>query len=935
MRQEPVHLGILAADIEGFGRLERTDPIRVRLRAQLHGALDAALVTAGIEAARIERSDQGDCVLALVDPQVSLARILHPLVPNLTANLDSINREAAPRRRLRLRVVIHAGELLADRFGHTGEALNHAFRLLDAEVVRAVLRGVPAADVVLVASEAVYQGVIKHDYPGIDPGSYQPVWVTSKETTARAWLHLPQCAPQPPLPEPLQAPTTPTRAAHAAPVPHELPADTGAFVGRATELQLLCRALEAAGYTNPGPIVISAINGTGGIGKSALAIHAAHRMADRFPDGQLYVDLHGATPGLEPLEPSEVLRRFLRTLGLDDTQIPTEVDEAGARFRSLLAGRRLLLVLDNAASAEQVRPLLPASPACAVLVTSRHALATLDDASPLRLDVLTPEQAIELLGRLAGQARIAAEPEAAARVAQLCGHLPLALRIAGSRLAARTGWTVAALADRLNNQQRRLDELELGDRAVRASFQLSYQPLATSADLDGVLTARMFRMLGLLDGPDISTPVAAALLDRPPSVAGRVLERLVDAHLLETPTQGRYRMHDLLRLFAREHAFSQESPIERRLAMERVLSCYFATARHAARLIRPTDSRRYAGDDLAPTDSAGLQSRADAVAWLQAERGNLLAVAYRVTASGDGPGVALLIRLAAALFWPLAIGGHLREMQALNQVTIQAAQRVGNRVAEADALHDLGYAFVALFQFEDAHACLGQAVAIFRDLGDQRGEARTLFRLASMCCRWKRFDQALTYAEQALRMHCEVGDRYGEAGARIYLGRAYESVGRLDEAQLHLEQALAIQRDLGDGLTGDTLHSLGRVCMRRGQLDEARNYLERSLAAHRDFGGRWCQTDALIDLAEVYRLIGDPETTLACCQQRLELHREFGNRRGEGDALQDLGKALDQLGDRHRARRCWHDALAVFEELGMQTEEAETRALLQTSQGVA
>jgi DNA-binding SARP family transcriptional activator len=350
-------------------------------------------------------------------------------------------------------------------------------------------------------------------------------------------------------------------------VPRQLPPAVAGFAGRDAELGWAQQVLGAAG--GQGRVAIGAIQGIGGVGKSALAIHAAHGLAERFPDGQLYVDLHGATAGVAPLKPLEVLGRFLRTLGVDPAAIPGDPEEAGAVFRSRVADRRLLLVLDNAADAAQVRPLLPASPGCGVLVTSRRALMSLDGASHVHLDVLAPDEALELLGRLAGKDRVAAEPEAAMEVVGCCGCLPLALRVAGARLAARPTWPIAVLAGRLGDEQRRLDELEYADAGVRTSFQVSYRQLCASHDPVDRAAAQALGLLGVLDGAEVGMPVVARLLEVPEVAAEQVLERLVDAHLLQTPSPGRYRLHDLLRLYVRELACQQHGERVRAAALTR------------------------------------------------------------------------------------------------------------------------------------------------------------------------------------------------------------------------------------------------------------------------------------------------------------------------------------------------------------------------------
>jgi DNA-binding SARP family transcriptional activator len=360
-------------------------------------------------------------------------------------------------------------------------------------------------------------------------------------------------------------------------VPRQLPAGGDAFTGRQPALARIEELFGKAGGSAGRGMVVCSISGMAGVGKTALAVHAAQRLAGRFPDGQLYVSLHGATAGLRPLPPLEVLGRFLRALGSDPAAVPTDLEEAAAVFRSKVAGRRLLLVLDDAAGAAQVAPLLAASPGCGMLVTSRRILSALEGASHLQLDVLNPDEALELLGRLAGQQRVAAEPEAAAEVARCCGYLPLALRIAGARLAARPAWPVWALAERLADQERRLDELELAEAGARASFAVSLEQLRRGGDPVDRAAAEAFELLGMLDGPEAGVPVVARLLDRSEDAAERALERLVDAQLLETHTPGRYRLHDLLQLYARERA-RQRHPEPARAASTRALGFYVATA---------------------------------------------------------------------------------------------------------------------------------------------------------------------------------------------------------------------------------------------------------------------------------------------------------------------------------------------------------------------
>ncbi|PZG22095.1 AfsR/SARP family transcriptional regulator [Nonomuraea aridisoli] len=427
------------------------------------------------------------------------------------------------------------------------------------------------------------------------------------------------------------------------PVPAEVPAGVASFVGRAAEVRLLRDALTGDPAETGAPWVCQ-ISGIGGVGKSTLGVHVARAVAGSFPDGQLYANLHGATPDVEPTRPVDALGRFLRSLGLATSAVPGQVEEAAARFRSLTEGRRMLIVLDNVRDAAQVRPLLPGSPSCAVLITSRRMLASLDDTVRVSLDVLSAAEGLALLNRAVGAARIAAEPDAAAELVRLCGGLPLALRLVSARLAARPTMTVAAMARRLATARRRLDELQADDRAVRAGFQGSYQDLR--ADPTGVAAARVFRLLGLLDGPDVEVAVAAALAGASEERTRALLEQLVDAQLVENHAPDRYRLHDLLRLFARERAEEEDSPRERADAVERALHCYLATARTALGLSNQTRAWRTGiGPQELSHPGIALRPADELHAWVDAEEDNLLAAVAQALGT---PAAELAVALAAS-----------------------------------------------------------------------------------------------------------------------------------------------------------------------------------------------------------------------------------------------------------------------------------------------
>jgi tetratricopeptide (TPR) repeat protein len=614
-------------------------------------------------------------------------------------------------------------------------------------------------------------------------------------------------------------------------VPRQLPLSGDRFTGREAALKALAEVFGRgdAEDAHRRSMMICVISGMAGVGKTALAIHWAHQLADRFPDGQLYVDLHGATARLRPLEPLEALGRFLRALGTDPAAIPTTAEEAGAAFRSRMAGRRVLVVLDNAADAAQVTPLLPGSPGCGVLVTSRQVLVSLD-AAHLHLDVLEPDEAVELLGRLAGRERMAAEPAAAAEVASLCGCLPLALRIAGARLAARPTWPVRALAERLGDAQRRLDELEIAETGVRASFAVSWRQLSTGDDAADRSLAAAFALLGVLDGPEVSGPVAARLLDQSKEAAERALERLVDAQLLETPAPGRYQLHDLLRLYVRELAERHHDESARAAAVTRALGFYAATAWRTLPLLRPGDYRLTRMDDRWSKGGPELADEQSALEWLEAERANLLAAVRQAAATPGVPGE-IAIQLAQALFGFFSVRSHWQDWVQVNQIALGVARRTGDRAAQAQAHNDLGYAYWLQGRFQDALACHQQGLLLSRQVGDRYGEGFSLCCLGQVYRVLGRHDQSYDCFLESLAIYRELGDRHGQATSLADLGTVYRCQGDHDRALACHRQSLASFSSLGDPhCRAESLRELGVTLRALGRAEEARTHWREALA---------------------------------------------------------------------------------------------------------
>lgn len=710
-------------------------------------------------------------------------------------------------------------------------------------------------------------------------------------------------------------------------VPRELPRPPADFTGREAELAALCDLLDPA-TARMGLVVI---DGMAGVGKSALAIQAAHRLvaAGAYPDGQLYVDLHGASPGLTPLDPQDILGRLLRSLGLDPGSEPRDVEEAAARFRSLVATRRLLLVLDDARAADQVRLVLPGSPSCAVVVTSREPLASVDAARTLRLDVLPPAPALELLARIAGEERIAREPAAATAVVRACGQLPLALKIAGARLAIRPQWTVHDLAERLADAAQRLQALQVGDLAVQASFETSLRALTESGDPVDLDAAAAFGLLSVPDGHDLGLAGAARLLGRPEAAARNVLERLVDVRLLETVGSGRYRFHDLVRLYAREHAARSYPESERMAALARLAGFYTATAWRTLSLLRPGDRRagtadpRWTGGGLAFPDTSA------ALAWLEAERGNLVAAILQATHSADGSCPRELAgQLSRALFGFFVVRGHWQDWVRVNQAVLDAARRAADRAGEANALADLGSAYEWLGRYPEAIANHGEALALFRELGDGDGEAGSLNNLGSIHDRLGRLPEAIACLRESLGIFRRLGKRRGEATSLNNLGVAYRRLGRHDDAIACLQESLDLFRELDAVMAqANTLMHIGVVHGQQDRLAEAIACHRESLDLFRALGARYGQARSLQELGVAYRLSGRPQDAVTCLRDSLAIATELRALGSQVQALRDLGDALLAAGTDREARSAWRRGLRLSE-AGQLPEAAEIRARL-------
>jgi DNA-binding SARP family transcriptional activator/tetratricopeptide (TPR) repeat protein len=676
------------------------------------------------------------------------------------------------------------------------------------------------------------------------------------------------------------------------PAPAQLPAAAGDFTGRSAQVRQI-RSLLTTDRA-PDAVSVMVITGIGGVGKSALAVHAAHLVADHFEDGQLYANLHGSTAGVEPLGPGEVLGRFLRSLGVAAADVPPSVDEAAAMFRSLAAHRALLLVLDGAATHSQVRPLIPAGRRCAVVVTSRRPLTALDGAAHLHLGVLPPADSVALLTRIVGRARIDGDPRSAFRLAALCGHLPLALRIAAARLVADADWPVARLTELLADRQGRLDELQVADVSVRATLQVSYDALLASQDPDDTAAAHAFRLLGLPDGSDIDAAAMAVLLDRSQAEAAAALERLAVNRLVEPRDPGRYAMHDLLRLFAREQGADHHLDP----ALRRLWRWQLAGARQAGQLLTPVSRAR----TPEPADAdIGLTTRAQAMDWMEAEHANLLA-AVRQSSSVD-PG--LTVDLAGTLYPFCNATGRWHELAEANREAIQAARRSGDRRDLSRALADAGVAQLQMRRFDTAQHYFEGSLVIRREIGDQWGEAVTLSSLGALHGELGRYDLAREHLQRSVDLRRTVGDRAGESIALANLGENFRRMGDLDAAGAHFEQAMAAAEVTGDSKTiAAILNNLGEVCRQRGDLDGCRRCLERSLDIRLEIRDRSGEAHTRANLGGVYRRQGMLDDAREQLERAVALGYEVAQHRAIDTALDELGMVHFALGETDRAIAC-------------------------------
>jgi len=652
--------------------------------------------------------------------------------------------------------------------------------------------------------------------------------------------------------------------------PSMLPAAVAGFAGRSAELAALSAMPARAGA----PVLITAIGGTAGVGKTALAVHWARQHAAWFPDGQLYANLRGFGPA-DPLPPAEALRVFLDTLGVPATQIPASLEGRQALYRSRLAGQKILILLDNARDPAQVRPLLPASPTATVVITSRNDLASLivaDGAHPITLDVLTHTEAQQMLTHRLGPHRVTAEPAAAADLINLCARLPLALAITAARAAAHPTLPLTALATELRDTTTRLDALATthtpGDEATdaRAVLSWSYQQLAPA-------TARMFRLLALHPGPDITAPAAASLTATDPPQATRQLRELTRGCLLTEHTPGRYTLHDLLRAYATEQTHTTDNHQTRHQTTKRILDHYLHTAHTAAQLMQPHRGLPTLGPVRRGVTPERLTNHQQALAWFEAEHRVLLSAVSLAADTGlDTCAWQLPWAMTSFLDWR----GHWHEWAAVERTALAAAIRLGDKTAEAMARRGTAAVCARLGDHEQARIHLAECLGLYRQLGDRAGEARVQQDLSGEAEQQGLYADALGHAERALALFRATADRAGEANA---------------------------------------LNSIGWCHAQLGNPRQARPFCQQALSLYRELGNRYCEAHIWDSLGYAEHQLGRLADAVDCYQHALSLFQEVGDRFGEAEILAHLGDTRQAAGDQPAAQDAWRRALAILDDL--------------------
>lgn len=708
-----------------------------------------------------------------------------------------------------------------------------------------------------------------------------------------------------------------------APRPAQLPPGIDDFTGRTEEIEKIKHLLlKNSDETNSTAVIISAIAGKAGVGKTALAVRVSREVADKFPDGQLYVNLRGYDE--QKLEAADVLDSFIRSLAGEGIAVPRSFQDRVAMYRGQLANKKILVVLDNASSEAQVRPLLPGNPQCSVLITSRHRLDGLEAAHKFSLDVLDHDEALRLLAKVAGPDRVQAEPESADSLVQLCGYLPLAVRIVGVLLAGRPYWHIATLVHRLSDERRRLSELRAGDLEVRPSLALSYR--ACTAEQQ-----RALRFMALMGAQDFPSWTIAALLGCDLLEGRDIVEQLADVNLLDFAqedelSQIRYRLHDLTRAFAHECLSADETDVQIRNALTRLHSAYTLLADDADCSIAVkrvhTISLPHA-DPWAEANATQLLSMTqDSLGWFTVEFAALKAA---IKQAYEQEIWSFAWSITDRIWYFCELRGHWADWELCCRLALDSSRRAGNGIAEGYTSVALGITLKYQAQWADAASTLSESLEVFGRLGDKLGRAYALYSLGIVWWYQGQWSKTLPYFEEAIKIFREFNDRRQEAYCLRSFGIFYRHAGKLDLAEPSLNDALAIFRDLPDeGWVGYTLRSLGELYTDKAEFNKAASVLHQSTDIFNKLRYRHAEAATIVRLGDVYLHQGQYNEASDYYKKGVDVFRELSDRRWQGYG--DYGLGSVELG-RHRfieSREYFERCIDTFRELGDRLWVAKT-----------
>jgi transcriptional regulator with XRE-family HTH domain/tetratricopeptide (TPR) repeat protein len=674
-------------------------------------------------------------------------------------------------------------------------------------------------------------------------------------------------------------------------VPRQLPIELNAFTGRAREVQELTRILEMTDEADRRSATVAAITGMGGTGKTALAIHVAHRLVDTFADGQIYLNLGGHAAGT-PMSSGEALGRILSALDVPADEIPTDLSDASALYRSVLGERKVLVVLDNASDASQVGLLLPGASASAAIVTSRRALFTLPATYQLALGLLSESDGLALLAAIVGARRVETEQDVAHDIVRYCGHLPLAIQIAGARAVSRTNWPLSHLRDRLAVEHRRLDELWRYDLGVRANFAASIDELLESSDALDQHAGHAFTVLGLAPGRDIDLAVAVALLDESEHEVDRILERLVDAHLLEAATPGRYALHDLLGLYARERADVELAPDYRVSAFSRLLQLYLAAAWRVTVIYYPNSPRTEQLPTSIPVGCAIFDDPEALLDWLDQERTNVVAT---VITAAEIPGIdpVLVTSLASGLGAYFSSRHSWTDWIRVNEAAIRVGARHLTETALGVLYHDLGFAYCESGWYDRGTDHFERSLASFVAAGDRHGEALTLCNLSYVCGKTGRVAEGISYGVRALELAVSLADPLRIASASLALGLLHDREGdRARALRYHQKSRLLFQRNGTTAQVATAWLNVGATARSLGRYSDAVKALTTCIDLRRQASDSLGEAEAWDELARAHFDANRPVDARRCASEGLRLAAEHGDRYRE-ERIRGLLAVLD------------------------------------------